>query len=151
MHLEVRQAKDVVILDLKGKLTAGLGDQLLREAIDELLAESKSQILINLSDVAFLDSAGVGELVAGLRTAKSFRCRAQAPEGQRTRLLDTRHGAASAHVRDLRGRDRSGPFVRRRLSSAPASLVSGGTATVTGSRLVTRSSIEHSGQLIDSP
>jgi anti-sigma B factor antagonist len=72
MHLEVRQAKDVVILDLKGKLTAGLGDQLLREAIDELLAESKSQILINLSDVAFLDSAGVGELVAGLRTAKSF-------------------------------------------------------------------------------
>ena len=72
MHLEVRQANGVVILDLKGKLTAGLGDQLLREAIDELLAESKSQILINLSDVAFLDSAGVGELVAGLRTAKSF-------------------------------------------------------------------------------
>ncbi len=72
MHLEVRQTKNVVILDLKGKLTAGFGDQLLREAIDELLAERKSQILINLNDVAFLDSAGVGELVAGLKTARSF-------------------------------------------------------------------------------
>ena len=34
MHLEVRQSNDVVILDLKGKLTAGFGDQLLREAIE---------------------------------------------------------------------------------------------------------------------
>jgi anti-sigma B factor antagonist len=72
MHLEVRQASDVVILDLKGKLTAGLGDQLLREAIDELLAESKRHIVINLSEVAFVDSAGVGELVSGLRTARRF-------------------------------------------------------------------------------
>ncbi len=72
MHLEVRQTNNVVILDLKGKLTAGLGDQLLREAIDELLAERKSQILINLNDVAFLDSAGIGELVSGLKTARRF-------------------------------------------------------------------------------
>jgi len=69
MHLEVRQNQDVVILDLKGKLTAGFGDQLLREAIDELLAEDKKHVVINLSEVAFLDSAGLGELVAGLRTA----------------------------------------------------------------------------------
>ena len=72
MHVEVRQTKDVVILDLKGRLTAGLGDQILREAIDELLAENRHKILLNLSDVAFVDSAGVGELVAGLRTAQRF-------------------------------------------------------------------------------
>jgi anti-anti-sigma factor len=72
MHLEVRQTGDVVILDLKGKLTAGFGDQLLREAIDELLAEDRHHIVINLSEVAFLDSAGLGELVAGLRTARRF-------------------------------------------------------------------------------
>jgi anti-anti-sigma factor len=72
MHLEVRQIQNVVFLDLKGKLTAGFGDQLLREAIDELLAEDKKSIVINLSDVAFLDSAGLGELVAGLRTARRF-------------------------------------------------------------------------------
>jgi anti-anti-sigma factor len=72
MHLEVRQIQDVVILDLKGRLTAGLGDQILRDAIDELLAESRRKILLNLSEVAFVDSAGIGELVAGLRTAKRF-------------------------------------------------------------------------------
>jgi anti-sigma B factor antagonist len=72
MHVEVRQTKDVVILDLKGRLTAGLGDQILRDAIDELLAEGRRRILLNLSEVAFLDSAGVGELVAGLKTARRF-------------------------------------------------------------------------------
>ncbi len=72
MHVELRQAGDVVIVDLKGKLTAGLGDQILRDTIDELLAEDKKKILVNLSQVTFLDSAGVGELVAGLRTAKRF-------------------------------------------------------------------------------
>ncbi len=72
MHVEVRQVQEVMILDLKGRLTAGLGDQILRDAIDELLAENRKKILLNLSALAFLDSAGVGELVAGLKTAKRF-------------------------------------------------------------------------------
>jgi anti-sigma B factor antagonist len=71
-HVEARAVGEVVILDLTGKLTAGLGDQILRETLDELLAEGKRKILLNLSEVSFLDSAGVGELVAGLRTAKRF-------------------------------------------------------------------------------
>jgi anti-sigma B factor antagonist len=73
MHIEVRQAKDVMILDLKGRLTAGLGDQILRDAIDELLAEGRRRILLNLSEVSFLDSAGIGELVAGLKTSRRFQ------------------------------------------------------------------------------
>jgi anti-anti-sigma factor len=72
MHVETRRAGEVVILDLKGKLTAGLGDQILRESIDELLAEGWKRILLNLSEVSFLDSAGLGELVAGLKTCKRF-------------------------------------------------------------------------------
>jgi anti-sigma B factor antagonist len=72
MHVEVRENSGVVVVDLKGRLTAGLGDQILRESIDELLAEGKKKILLNLSEVEFVDSAGVGELVAGLRTAKRF-------------------------------------------------------------------------------
>src|SRR5262245_24360254 len=72
MHVEIRKSDDVVIVDLKGKLTAGLGDQILRDTIDELLAESWKKILLNLSEVSFIDSAGVGELVAGLRTAHRF-------------------------------------------------------------------------------
>jgi anti-anti-sigma factor len=70
MHVEIRKAGDVVIVDLTGKLTAGLGDQILRDTIDELLAEDWKKILLNLSGVSFMDSAGVGELVAGLRTAQ---------------------------------------------------------------------------------
>lgn len=70
MHVEVRKAGDVVIADLSGRLTSGLGDQILRDTLDELLAEGWRKILLNLSKVSALDSAGVGELVAGLRTAR---------------------------------------------------------------------------------
>jgi anti-anti-sigma factor len=70
MHVEIRKTGDVVIADLSGKLTAGLGDQILRDTFDELLAEGWKKILLNLSGVSFMDSAGVGELVAGLRTAQ---------------------------------------------------------------------------------
>jgi anti-anti-sigma factor len=72
MHVELRKSGDVVIVDLKGKLSAGLGDQILRDTIDELLAESWKKILLNLSEVSFMDSAGLGELVAGLKTARNL-------------------------------------------------------------------------------
>ena len=81
MHVEIRKNADIVIVDIEGKLTAGLGDQILRETIDELLAEGWKKILLNLSQVTFIDSAGVGELVAGLKTVKRF--------GASLRLLNT--------------------------------------------------------------
>ena len=71
MHVEIRKAGDVVVADLSGKLTTGLGDRILRETIDTLLADGWRKILVNLSEVSFMDSAGVGELVAGLRTARN--------------------------------------------------------------------------------
>jgi anti-sigma B factor antagonist len=72
MHIELRKSGDVVIVDLIGKLSAGLGDQILRETIDELLGENWKKILLNLSQVSFMDSAGLGELVAGLKTARNL-------------------------------------------------------------------------------
>jgi len=75
MHVDVRKSGDVVIVDLKGKLTAGLGDQILHDTIDELLAENWKKILLNLSGVTHVDSGGVGEMVASLRLAKRFECR----------------------------------------------------------------------------
>lgn len=72
MHVELRKQDDVVIVDLSGKLTAGLGDQILRDTVDELLAEGWKKILLDLSKISFLDSAGVGELVSSLRTAQRF-------------------------------------------------------------------------------
>jgi len=70
MHVELRKAGEVVIVDLDGKLTAGLGDQLLRDTLNQLLADRHRKILVNLSKVFFIDSAGVGELVAGLRACQ---------------------------------------------------------------------------------
>jgi anti-sigma B factor antagonist len=72
MHVDLRKSGDIVIVDLSGKLSAGLGDQILRETIDELLGEDWKKILLNLSQVSFMDSAGLGELVAGLKTARNL-------------------------------------------------------------------------------
>ncbi|HXT21231.1 MAG TPA: STAS domain-containing protein, partial [Thermoanaerobaculia bacterium] len=55
--------------DLKGNLVRGVGDELLRETVDRLLAERNRKVLINLSDVSFLDSSGIGELVASKKVA----------------------------------------------------------------------------------
>ena len=72
MQVEIREVGDVVIIDLRGKLSAGGGDRVLKETLDELLSDSRKKLLLNLSDVSFMDSAGVGELVAGLRTARGL-------------------------------------------------------------------------------
>jgi anti-sigma B factor antagonist len=75
MHVEVRKSGDVVIVDMSGKLVGGLGDRILHDVVDELLAEGWKKILLNMSGVTYLDSAGVGELVASLRLSKKFNCR----------------------------------------------------------------------------
>ena len=72
MHVEVRKAKDVVIVDLQGKLLAGVGDEILRSVVNELLAEGWKKILLNLSEVTAIDSAGTGELVASLKISERF-------------------------------------------------------------------------------
>ena len=74
MHVEVRNLEDVILVDLDGRLVAGVGDQILREIMDELIAEGWQKILLNLSGVSWIDSSGIGELVAGIRLAKRFNC-----------------------------------------------------------------------------
>src|SRR5262249_25361291 len=69
MQISERVVGDVTILDLKGKLVRGVGDEALREAMGRLLAAHTRKILVNLSDVSFLDSSGIGELVASKRLA----------------------------------------------------------------------------------
>lgn len=75
MHLHTRRDGDVIIVELQGKLTAGLGDEILREALSEILSSGWRQILLVLSEVSTIDSAGVGELVAGLRAVQSSGAR----------------------------------------------------------------------------
>lgn len=69
MHVDVRQADDVIIVDLEGDLVAGTGDELLREIMGELLGGGWKKILVNLSAVPRVDSAGIGELVGSIKLA----------------------------------------------------------------------------------
>lgn len=59
-----RQAGDVTVLDLEGKVTIGEGSVALRSAIRRLLGEGKKKILLNLGKVGYIDSSGIGELVS---------------------------------------------------------------------------------------
>jgi len=59
-----RQAGDVTILDMEGKVTIGEGSVALRTTIRRLLGEGKTKILLNLGGVGYIDSSGIGELVS---------------------------------------------------------------------------------------
>jgi anti-sigma B factor antagonist len=63
MQIEERVVNDVTILDLKGKITLGEGDEALREKINNLISQNKKRILLNLAEVPYIDSAGLGEVV----------------------------------------------------------------------------------------
>lgn len=63
MQIEERVVDNVTILDLKGKITLGEGDEALKDKINSLLMQEKKKILLNLADVPYIDSAGLGEIV----------------------------------------------------------------------------------------
>ncbi len=63
MQIEERIVGDVTILDLKGKMTLGEGDELLKDKINSLMNQGRGKILLNLEGVPYIDSAGLGEIV----------------------------------------------------------------------------------------
>ncbi|HTG88599.1 MAG TPA: STAS domain-containing protein [Vicinamibacterales bacterium] len=63
MEIVERTVSDVTVLDLKGKMTLGEGDELLKDKINSLLASGKKKLLLNLEAVPYIDSAGLGEVV----------------------------------------------------------------------------------------
>src|SRR6478672_4910632 len=68
LKAEVRQAGDVSIVDLAGRITLGEGSGLVRSTIKELVASGRKNILLNLKNVTYLDSAGLGEVVGAYAT-----------------------------------------------------------------------------------
>jgi len=64
LNINERQAGDVTVLDMSGKITIGEGSVALRTAIRRLLEEGKKRILLNLAGVSYIDSSGIGELVS---------------------------------------------------------------------------------------
>jgi anti-sigma B factor antagonist len=63
MKIVEREVGDVTILDLKGKILIGEGDDALRDAVTRLVDGGKTKILLNLGEVPYVDSAGLGEIV----------------------------------------------------------------------------------------
>ena len=63
MEIAERLLENVMVLDLKGRLTIGEGDELLRETVDNVMQKGHRNLLLNLADVPYVDSAGLGEIV----------------------------------------------------------------------------------------
>ena len=63
MQIEQRPVGDVVILDIKGKITLGEGDELLKDKVNSLVNQGHKKVVLNLADVPYIDSAGLGEIV----------------------------------------------------------------------------------------
>ena len=68
MNIVQRQEGDVTVLDVAGKITIGVGDVAVRDAVHVALGGGARSILLNLKGVTTIDSAGVGELVSAYTT-----------------------------------------------------------------------------------
>jgi anti-sigma B factor antagonist len=71
LNISERQAGDITILDLDGKVTIGEGSVALRSKIRELLGDGRNKILLNLGGVGYVDSSGIGELVSSFTAVRN--------------------------------------------------------------------------------
>ena len=63
-----RQVDGITVVDLSGRITLGEGSAILRDTIRDLLNRGQKKVLLNLGDVTYIDSSGIGELVSGFTT-----------------------------------------------------------------------------------
>jgi anti-sigma B factor antagonist len=68
MKIDIRTIGDIRILDCSGKITLGEGTMFIRNTVREALQSGAKKIILNLGDINYIDSAGVGELVSTFTT-----------------------------------------------------------------------------------
>ena len=68
VKLTTRQVGDVTVIDVAGRITLGEGSSVLRDALRDMVSKNQKKILLNLGEVSYIDSAGIGELVSGFTT-----------------------------------------------------------------------------------
>ncbi len=71
MKASTRQVDGVTIVDLSGRITLGEGSVVLRDAVKDLLGKGQKKILLNLGDVSYIDSSGIGELVSAFTSVRN--------------------------------------------------------------------------------
>jgi anti-sigma B factor antagonist len=82
--LTSRQVGEVTVVDLEGRYTLGEGSSLLRDELRHLISTNRRKILLNLSDVSYMDSGAIGQLVAGFTTVTN--------QGGQLKLLNVTKG-----------------------------------------------------------
>jgi len=68
VKLNSRQVGEVSVVDVAGRITLGEGSSALRDLLREMVSKGQKKILLNLGDVSYIDSSGIGELVSGFTT-----------------------------------------------------------------------------------
>ena len=71
MKVTTRQVDGVTILDMSGRITLGEGSVSLRDTIRDLVAKGSKKILLNLGEITYIDSSGVGELVSAFTSVRN--------------------------------------------------------------------------------
>lgn len=71
LSIASREVDGVTVLDLSGRITLGEGSVQLRDAIRDLISKGQKSILLNLAEINYIDSSGLGELVSAYTTAKN--------------------------------------------------------------------------------
>jgi anti-sigma B factor antagonist len=71
MKASTRQVDGITIVDLSGRITLGEGSVVLRDTIKDLLSKGQKKILLNLGDVSYIDSSGIGELVSAFTSVRN--------------------------------------------------------------------------------
>jgi anti-sigma B factor antagonist len=71
IKISTRQVDGITVLDTSGRITLGEGSVQLRDAVRDLLSKGQKHILLNLGDVNYIDSSGIGELVSAFTTTKN--------------------------------------------------------------------------------
>jgi len=71
MKASVRQFEDITIVDLSGQIKLGEGSSIVRDTVKDLLAKGHKKILLNLADVNYIDSSGIGELVSAFTSVRN--------------------------------------------------------------------------------
>ena len=120
MDIKERVVEGVSVLDISGKIVLGEGDIQVKDRIKDLLADGQRSILLNLGDVSYMDSAGLGALISAYTTVKR--------EGGQLKLVNS--PSASKTCSRLRSSSRSLILTRTRMTrSVLTSPPSGGLRT----------------------
>jgi anti-sigma B factor antagonist len=71
MNASTRQIQDVIVVDLSGQIKLGEGSSVVRETVKDLLSKGHKKILLNLAQITYIDSSGIGELISAYTSVRN--------------------------------------------------------------------------------